>query len=62
MAKKLGLSPKDVIDFVTKIQHLDILEAIGKSPNTKTLFLNHDIDTFGKQMIKAHTATQKVDE
>ena len=42
MAVKLGLTSKDIIDFVMKTQHLDTLEQIGKSPNTKTLFLDHN--------------------
>lgn len=56
MAKKLGLEPKDVITFVKDIQHLDVMEGIGRSPNTKVLFLNHDIDRLGKQMIQADMA------
>ena len=41
MAIKLGLTPRDIIDFVMKTQHLDTLEQIGKSSGTRTLFLNH---------------------
>jgi regulator of protease activity HflC (stomatin/prohibitin superfamily) len=41
MSKNLGLSSKDVIDFVMKTQHLDMLEQIGSSNNTKTVFLSH---------------------
>jgi regulator of protease activity HflC (stomatin/prohibitin superfamily) len=41
MAKKTGLSAQDVMKFVMMTQHLDTVEAIGKSPNAKTLFLNH---------------------
>ncbi len=44
MAKNLGLTPKDIIDFVMKTQHLDAVEAIGKSPNAKTIFMSHDPD------------------
>lgn len=42
MVSSFGLCPKDIIDFVMKTQHLDTIEAIGKSNNTKTIFLNHD--------------------
>lgn len=42
MARSLGLTPKDIIDFVMKTQHLDTLEAIGKSQNAKTIFMAHD--------------------
>ena len=41
MAKKLGLTPTDIVDFVMKTQHLDTLEAIGRSNNAKTIFINH---------------------
>ena len=41
MAEGLGLTPKDIIDFVMKTQHLDTLESIGKSANTKTIFMSH---------------------
>jgi regulator of protease activity HflC (stomatin/prohibitin superfamily) len=42
MAKDFQLSPREVVDFVVKTQHLDTVEAIGKSPNCKTLFLSHE--------------------
>lgn len=42
MAQRLGLTSKDIINFVTKVQHLDTLESISKSPNTKTIFLDHN--------------------
>lgn len=42
MSKNLGLLPKDIIDFVMKTQHLDTLEAIGRSENSKTIFMAHD--------------------
>jgi regulator of protease activity HflC (stomatin/prohibitin superfamily) len=41
MSKDFSLSPKDVINFVMRTQHLDTIEAIGKSQNCKTIFLNH---------------------
>lgn len=42
MSEQFGLSAKDVVDFVVRTQHLDTVEAIGKSQNCKTLFLPHD--------------------
>ena len=42
MSKQLSLDPKEIIQLVMNTQHLDTLETIGKSANTKTLFLNHD--------------------
>jgi regulator of protease activity HflC (stomatin/prohibitin superfamily) len=41
MASSLGISSAAVVDFVLKTQHLDTMEAIGRSPNTKTIFLSH---------------------
>lgn len=42
MATTLGLTPQQIIDFITKVQHLDTLEGIGRSANTKTIFIPHD--------------------
>ena len=42
LSEKFGLSPKDIITFVLSTQNLDMLESIGKSENTKVLFLNHN--------------------
>lgn len=41
MAQKLGITSKDVVDFVLSTQHLDAIERIGTSNNTKTIFLDH---------------------
>ena len=46
LTEKFGLSPKDVVNFVTCVQHLDTIEAIGKSQNAKVLFLNHNENKF----------------
>ena len=53
MANQLGLSPTEVVDFVMKTQHLDTLESIGRSENTKTLFLNHDPNGFRNDLISS---------
>lgn len=53
MAKSLGLSPQDIIEFVMRTQHLDTLESIGKSPNTKTIFINHDEHRTRNQIMSA---------
>lgn len=42
LSHKFQLSPKDIINFVMSTQHLDTIETIGKSDNTKVLFLNHN--------------------
>lgn len=42
MATNLGVTPQDVISFVLKTQHLDTVEAIGRSNNAKTIFYNHN--------------------
>jgi regulator of protease activity HflC (stomatin/prohibitin superfamily) len=52
MAKKLGLTSRDIIDFVMKTQHLDAIEAVGTSKNTKTLFLNHIPQGMNKRSFK----------
>lgn len=45
MATGFGLTAREVVDFVVRTQHLDTVEAIGKSANCKTLFLLHDPKT-----------------
>ena len=52
MAKSLGLTAKDIIDFVMKTQHLDTLEAIGKSQNTKTVFMTHNPDNSSLKLVE----------
>lgn len=42
LAKKLGITPRDIMDFVMKTQHLDTIQQIGSSNNAKTIFVNHD--------------------
>lgn len=42
MTKALGLTAQQIVDFVLKTQHLDAIEIIGKSQNTKTIFLPHN--------------------
>jgi len=46
MASKFGLTPQQIINFVMRTQYLDTMETIGKSTNTKTVFLNHAVDDF----------------
>jgi regulator of protease activity HflC (stomatin/prohibitin superfamily) len=38
----LGVSTKEIMEFVVKTQHMDTMETIGKSNNSKIIFLNHD--------------------
>lgn len=45
MSDKLGLAAREVMGLVMNTQHLDTLETIGKSANTKTLFINHEPNT-----------------
>lgn len=45
MSDKFGISPSDIIQFVLKTQHLDMLETIGKSEGTKTIFIDHSIQS-----------------
>jgi len=53
MATKLDLTPKDIINFVMKTQHLDTMEAIGRSQNAKTIFVSHNPDSFANSMMQA---------
>jgi len=45
MADNFGMDHQTIVDFVLKTQHLDTMESIGKTDNTKTLFLNHSLDS-----------------
>lgn len=40
MSQQLGLTSKDILDFLTRIQELDTFERIGESQNAKTIFLD----------------------
>ena len=53
MAHNLGVTPKEIIEFVLKTQHLDTVEAIGKSNNSKTIFYNHNPDRVGLGLMDA---------
>lgn len=54
MSKHLGLNNGRIIDLVMNTQHLDTLESIGKSANTKTVFLNHQpSSSFRSDIIQA---------
>jgi len=46
MAEQMGIPAATIIDFVMKTQHLDTLEAIGRSNNAKTVFLSHEPSGF----------------
>ena len=52
MAKSLGLTAKDIIDFVMNTQHLDTLESIGKSQNAKTVFMTHTPDNSSLKLVE----------
>ena len=45
MATNFGMDHRQIVEFVLKTQHLDTMENIGKSNNTKTLFLNHSLES-----------------
>ena len=40
LSSKLGIQNRDLIEFVVQTQYMDTIEAIGKSNNTKTIFVN----------------------
>lgn len=54
MSQALKLSPKDIIQFVMKTQELDTWESIGRSQNSKTLFLNPTGGTLRNEVISAN--------
>lgn len=45
MAKSLGMSEREIVKFILETQRLDMLRDIGKSQNTKTVFLNHNLES-----------------
>lgn len=58
LVKKLGVPTKDIMDLIIKAQHLDTLEIIGKSENTKTIFIEHSPERLSQQIMKANEVTQ----
>lgn len=51
--RDLGLEPTDILKFVEKVQHLDTMEAIGRSNNAKTIFMDNGDKTFKSGMLGA---------
>lgn len=45
MAKKFGVQSSEIIEFVVKTQNLDVLETIGKSNNSKIVFMDHNLNS-----------------
>lgn len=41
MSKSFGMNHRSIVEFVLRTQHLDTIENIGKTQNTKVIFLNH---------------------
>ena len=37
-----GLLAMDILTFVQSVQHMDMVENVGKTPNTKVLFIDKD--------------------
>lgn len=42
ISTSLGLSPEAILTFVQSVQHMDMVENIGKTSNTKVLFVDKD--------------------
>lgn len=59
LSKQLGVNPTSIIDFVTKVQHLDTIETIGKSNNSKTIFIPHNMDKYSVNYMSAREGTSK---
>lgn len=53
LATKFNIKPDEVAQFVLNIQHLEAIEKIGTSPNTKTIFVEHNLQDIKKQMLEA---------
>jgi regulator of protease activity HflC (stomatin/prohibitin superfamily) len=51
LSDDLGIPSSEILDFVKTTQHLDTMETIGKSPNVKTVFLNHQPDSKLRNML-----------
>lgn len=60
MAHGLKLNPSDIVDFVMKTQHLDVLESIGRSTNAKTVFLSHRPEGLSDNLQLAGVQTQEI--
>jgi len=45
LACNFGMTHQEIVNFVLRTQHLDTMENIGRTTNTKTLFLNHSLDS-----------------
>ena len=51
---RLGLNPKDIIDFVMRTLQLDALQSLSKSNNAKTIFMDHSPrSSFRREMMMA---------
>ena len=61
MSNDLSLSAKDIIQFVMQTQRLDTLEAIGRSNNAKTLFLEHNTNDLRKSVLEANESQNFLD-
>jgi len=42
ISSALGLSAMDILTFVQSVQHMDMVENVGKSNNVKVLFIDKD--------------------
>ncbi|ARF10935.1 hypothetical protein Hokovirus_3_208 [Hokovirus HKV1] len=42
MSKEFNIEPNKILDFVLTIQHLDTINTIGSTNNSKIIFLNHE--------------------
>lgn len=55
MIKLTGMGAREIMDFILKSQELDTREQIGKSPNTKVLFMNDSGSHRSKQSYQSST-------
>ena len=59
MSKILDITPSDAFKFAAITQHLDTLEIIGKSQNTKTIFIDHNLQSDQIKMMQALDSNNK---
>lgn len=53
LSSELGLTPAELIKFITEMQKLDTMESIGRSENAKVMFMNTNTENSTEQSLAA---------
>lgn len=53
MSDNLGMSPNDTLHFILEMQRLDMMETVGKTSGTKTIFLEKDAPLVRKHILES---------